>query len=190
MPTLVDADKALERLRDGNARFVRNQLDGPRTDPEYRLALTHEQDPFAVIVSCADSRVVPEVLFDQGLGDLFIIRVAGNVANSSSIASVEYAVASIDVRLVLVLGHTACGAVTAARDSDERQGNLGRLLTHIDPVIDPELSLTDVIRANAQHQATQMLKRSPAMQAVPGLRVESAVYDLHTGVVEAVHTPT
>jgi carbonic anhydrase len=184
MPNRLSADQALRRLREGNARSVRDQAQGPKTHSDLRLSLALEQNPFAVIVGCADSRVVPEVIFDQGLGDLFVIRVAGNVANDSTIGSVEFAVANIDVRLVLVIGHTNCGAVTAAMETSAREGNLGRLMTHIDPALGAGATLAANIRANARRQAAQMMRRSPLLQAVDGLQVAAAYYDLATGEVE------
>ena len=98
-------DQVLTRLQEGNARFVDDKLDGQLQNSNRRSALTSGQEPYAIILSCADSRVVPELAFDAGLGELFVIRVAGNIANSSSIASIEYAVANLGTGIIMVLGH-------------------------------------------------------------------------------------
>src|SRR5262245_4833500 len=112
-----DADTVLAHLLDGNKRFVEGKLDHPRRKPEDFVPLAEGQSPLAVIVGCADSRVAPELIFDQGVGDLFVVRVAGNVIGGTGVAlkgSIEYAIAELDVRLVMVLGHSQCGAVKAA----------------------------------------------------------------------------
>ena len=108
---------ALDRLKEGNGRFVSDKLDGKLQDSNRRESLTGGQQPFAIILSCADSRVVPELAFDAGLGELFTVRIAGNVANTSTIASIEYAIAHLNTRVIVVMGHESCGAVGAAVSS-------------------------------------------------------------------------
>ena len=110
----MTAQEALQRLKDGNHRFVKEQWEGKFNDSKRRNSLVDGQSPYAIVLSCADSRVVPELAFDTGLGELFVIRVAGNVANTESIASIEYAVAHLNTKLIMILGHQNCGAVTAA----------------------------------------------------------------------------
>ena len=127
----LSAEKALAKLKAGNKNFVADKLDGKLQNSSRRGELTGGQNPFAIILSCADSRVVPELAFDSGLGEIFVIRVAGNVANTSSIASIEYAVAHLGVNLIVVLGHESCGAVTAALAGGDNGYNLNHLLSHI-----------------------------------------------------------
>jgi carbonic anhydrase len=112
---MISADAALVRLRDGNRRFVANESTAsPLLTPSQRLALTNGQAPFAIVLGCSDSRVPAELVFDQGFGDLFVIRVAGNIVAPSQVGSVEFAAARFGTRLVVVMGHSQCGAVTAA----------------------------------------------------------------------------
>ena len=135
-PTNRNADEALTSLKAGNERFVADKLDGKLQDSSRREELTAGQAPYAIILSCADSRVVPEFTFDTGLGELFVLRVAGNVANTSTIASIEYAVAHLGCNLIVVLGHQSCGAVTAALAGGDNGYNLNHLVAHIVPAID------------------------------------------------------
>lgn len=118
MTTTRPATEAWQRLADGNARFVGDQPEHPRQDADRRAELAEGQTPVAAVLGCSDSRVAAEVLFDQGLGDLFVIRNAGQVASTSAIASIEYAVAVLGVPLVVVLAHDRCGAVLAAIDAE------------------------------------------------------------------------
>ena len=120
----VSPEAALERLKAGNARFVTDKAEKRVSDAKMRAELAKGQHPFAIILACADSRVPPEFLFDQGLGDLFVVRVAGNVTGEEVLGSIEYAVAHLHVPLVVVLGHEKCGAVKAALDQVEPEGNL------------------------------------------------------------------
>lgn len=182
---------ALERLRLGNERFVRGQARHPHQSRERRAVVAAGQHPFAVILSCADSRVPPEILFDQGLGDLFTIRNAGNVADDVAVASIEYAVLALKTPLLLVLGHQRCGAVTAALEGASLSPRLDALLARIRPAVQatadrPGSPVENAVRAHAQFAATEVVQRSAALgQAVEAhaLTVASAVYTLDTGVV-------
>ena len=120
---------ALDRLKGGNARFVKDKLEQEKQDSSRRKQISAGQNPFAVILCCADSRVVPELAFDVGLGDLFVVRVAGNVANTSSVASIEYAVANLATKLILVMGHEQCGAVAASLERVDAGPNLNQLIS-------------------------------------------------------------
>jgi carbonic anhydrase len=131
----MNKNTPIERLKTGNSNFVYNKLANKNQDSIRRLKILGGQNPFAVILTCADSRVVPELIFDTGLGDLFVVRVAGNIANQSSIASIEYAVAHLNVELIVVLGHQNCGAVTAAAKGDGVSEHLDHLLNHVKPAI-------------------------------------------------------
>jgi carbonic anhydrase len=180
----------LSRLKDGNERFVSDGLERKLQDKTRRVDLTSGQDPYAIILSCADSRVVPELAFDAGLGELFVVRVAGNVANSSSIASIEYAVAHIGTPVIVVLGHQSCGAVTAAIGGGDNGYNLNHLLSHISPAIhacEAGASVTDVVKKNAEMTAKELVGRSSIIaDAVKSgkLEIAPAYYNLDTGVVD------
>ena len=182
MAKIVPASRALARLKDGNQRFARDQMAREQQDPKRRKALAAGQAPFAGILSCADSRVVPELAFDAGLGELFVCRVAGNVANASSIASLEYAVAHLGVRLIVVLGHQACGAVGAAMGGGDNGHNLNHLLAHITPALGSK-NTESVVRKNAKLNAEQLVARSPILSKQKGLKVVPAYYALPTGKV-------
>jgi carbonic anhydrase len=179
----------IQKLRDGNSRFVADKLNGKLQDSVRRQALTGGQSPYAIVLGCADSRVVPELIFDSGLGELFAVRVAGNVANSSSIASIEYAVAHLKTKVIIVLGHECCGAVAAALEGGNNGYHLNHLLAHITPAI--ELSkgqdMNSVIKKNATLAASDLESRSPIIaQAVKNgqLKILPAHYSLDSGEVE------
>lgn len=185
MPT---AEAVLERLAAGNARFVADQTLGEGRAQSRRAELTGGQAPWAIILSCADSRVAPELLFDTGLGDLFVVRVAGNVANTSSVASIEYAVAHIGTPVVVVLGHQACGAVTAALAGGDNGPNLNHLLGHITEGLsgDGAQSVESAVRNNAAHVARELRGRSEVIDkaaAAGKLQIAPAVYSLEDGSI-------
>ena len=183
-------DQVLDRLKAGNQRFVEDSLDGQLQDSNRRNKLTSGQEPYAIILSCADSRVVPELAFDAGLGELFVVRVAGNIANSSSIASIEYAVAHIGSPVIVVLGHESCGAVTAAVAGGDNGYNLNHLLAHIAPALDDTPDGADVntvVKRNAELTARELSDRSPIIRkAVEAgkLKIVPAYYNLGTGRVD------
>jgi len=182
------ADEALASIKTGNERFVADKLDGKLQDSNRRQELTSGQKPYAIILSCADSRVVPEFTFDTGLGELFVIRVAGNVANTSTIASIEYAVAHLGVNLIVVLGHQSCGAVTAALAGGDNGYNLNHLVAHIVPAIDScnETDVDAVVKENAKKTCENLVSRSSIIggAAEKGLKIEPAFYCLESGKVE------
>lgn len=179
-----------QRLAEGNQRFVEDKLDGKLQNSNRRDELTSGQAPFAIVLSCADSRVVPELAFDTGLGELFVVRVAGNIANSSSMASIEYAVAHCGSTAIVVLGHQSCGAVTAAIAGGDNGYNLNHLLGHITPAIhaSPDgAAVDDVVKKNAQLTAEELKNRSKIIgDAVKAGAVEiiPAYYNLDTGKVD------
>ncbi len=183
-------DNVIERLKDGNERFVADKLDGKLQDSARRDSLTAGQEPYAIILSCADSRVVPELAFDTGLGELFVVRVAGNVANSSSIASIEYAVAHCGSKVVVVLGHQSCGAVTAAVSGGDNGYNLNHLLSHITPAIgaSPEgAPVNDVVKVNAKLNAEELKTRSKIIRDAANsgsIQIVPAYYNLDSGRVD------
>lgn len=183
-------ENVLQRLQDGNARYVSDQLERNLQDEARRASLTGGQQPYAIVLSCADSRVVPELAFDAGLGELFVIRVAGNVANSSSIASIEYAVAHLGTQVIVVLGHESCGAVTAAVQGGDNGYNLNHLLSHITPAIsaaDEGAEINEVVKVNAQLNAQELVNRSAIIKGAVDsgkLKIVPAYYHLDGGKVD------
>jgi carbonic anhydrase len=200
---MISAWEALERLRDGNRRFVSEDRNSDAlSNTARRQALTEGQEPFAIVLGCSDSRVPAEIVFDQGLGDLFVIRVAGNIVAPSQIASVEFAAERSGTRLVVVLGHSRCGAILATleqlgRRSGEQSRNLHAIVDRIRPAVEPLLN-TDLgsqpdalvhhsVRANVRMSANQLRHGSEILEQLiqtDGLQVVGAEYSLDTGVVE------
>ncbi|MCS7033404.1 MAG: carbonic anhydrase [Phycisphaerae bacterium] len=195
---VVPAPEALQRLIDGNDRFRHGESTFRRYDSARRQeTFAHGQKPFAAVLSCADSRVPVEAIFDQGIGDLFVARVAGNVATEGELASMEYAIEHLQTRLIVVLGHTRCGAVTAAAEGADPGGHVGHLLDHILPAVqlvrqqEPDVGAARLIRlatrANVQQSMHQMLVQSPRIaSAVKSgrVRIIGGVYDLQTGGID------
>ncbi len=181
---------SLKRLKEGNARFVEDILEGKLQNSSRRYSLIGGQKPYAIILGCADSRVVPELAFDTGLGELFTVRVAGNTANTSSIASIEYAVAHLGTKLIVVLGHQSCGAVTAAIAGGNNGYSLNHLLGHITPAIaesSQNASVNEVVKKNAELTAIDLINRSSIIKnAVDSAEVKivSAYYNLDSGKVD------
>jgi len=185
----MDAGNALEQLKQGNYRFVNNSPIAAGRDVARARELAGGQQPFAAILCCADSRVPPELIFDTGIGDLFVVRVAGNVANASSIGSIEFAVAELGVRLVVVMGHQSCGAVNAACAGVSVSPALDHIVTHIAPAVEAIESrdVDTVARANCTINADRLTAESEILtDAVKhsGLGIESAFYSFDTGEVE------
>ena len=197
MPDL-DWQRAMDRLRNGNARYQAFRQAHPRLDPEWRAELATGQNPFAAILGCADSRVPPELIFDQGLGDLFVVRVAGNVVDDLVLGSLEFAVQRLRVPLVLVLGHAGCGAVTAALSATAPTGRLAAITRRISPALsdhlpsDPAPERVDAAaRANARYVAASLREAWPDRERREGrVRVLPAFYRLEDGVVEFLDRET
>ena len=200
---MISAREALERLRAGNARFAsgsggRDALGSQRR----RIELTAGQEPFAVVLGCSDSRVPAEIVFDQGLGDLFVIRVAGNIVAPSQIGSVEFAAARFGTRLVVVLGHSRCGAVLATveelqRPAEDQSGSLYSIVDRIRPSVepllttalrhDPDALVRQAVRANIHASTRHLRERSEILEQsiqTDGLLIVGAEYALETGVVD------
>jgi carbonic anhydrase len=190
----VGADEALARLVAGNMRFIEMKLAHPDQDAGCRTALSKGQQPFAVILGCSDSRVPPEVIFDQGLGDLFVVRDAGNVADDLVIASIEYAVEHLGSRLIVVLGHERCGAVTAAVKGGEFPGHLPALMSALKPAVDKSKGGTgdavdNAVLANVGLTAEQLRESKPILAELVEkgeIKIVGARYDLDTGAVELI----
>ena len=191
----VIAAEALERLKAGNQRYTEDKDEHPHNDAAHRASLAGGQAPFATILTCADSRVPPSLIFDQGIGDLFVVRVAGNLCDDAILGSIEYASQHLGVKLVVVMGHRSCGAVSAAVDNVDVDGPATG--SHIDALIDairPAVRaaegagdlLDSSIRKNAAMVATQIRESKPIMSklAAEGVEVVPAYYDLESGAVE------
>ena len=199
---MISADAALVRLRDGNRRFVANESTAsPLLTPSQRLALTNGQAPFAIVLGCSDSRVPAELVFDQGFGDLFVIRVAGNIVAPSQVGSVEFAAARFGTRLVVVMGHSQCGAVTAAVEevlgrATSESRNLRSIVNRVRPSVQAVVSggsdrsvdalVTDAVRANVRASVDHLRHGSALLEGLiqrDGLRVVGSEYSLESGVV-------
>lgn len=169
-PSVAPAE-ALSKLREGNARYTSGALQHPGQTAERRTELARTQHPFAAILSCSDSRVPPEVVFDQGLGDLFIVRVAGNVINNEGLGSLEYAVDHLGTRLIVVLGHQRCGAVDAARKTiaakGKAPGHIQSLVTAIKPAVEATAKedLDATVKANVKHVVDTLRSSTPILKA-------------------------
>ena len=197
----IDPDAALKKLMDGNARFVKGQVKAGGRRPEDFKPLAKGQNPEAIIVSCADSRVAPEILFDTGVGDIFVIRVAGNVVYGSGVmvkGSIEYGVAELKVPLIVVLGHSACGAVKAAmqhiNQKDSLPGAINGLVELVKPAVTqsekmPGDPLENAIKKNVEIGVARLKTLEPIVgPAVKAgkVKVVGGVYDLATGAVTLV----
>ncbi len=195
-PFPKDAGEARQRLVAGNKRFVAGESIHPRATKEWRQRLSKGQKPFAAVLCCSDSRSPPELVFDQGFGDLFVIRVAGNVFAPDGLGSLEYAWLHLKVPLVLVLGHEGCGAVAAALEAKFHQAKepeaVTALVRRIDPALkdlDPKLTdeakLQAAVESNVRWSMAQLADNPDAKKALEEKRFETAgaVYGLETGAV-------
>lgn len=191
--TAVSASDALDALRAGNRRYVSGHLQHPRQTPERRAELSESQVPSAVVIGCSDSRSAPELVFDQGLGDLFVIRVAGNVIDDHALGSVEYAVEHLGTKLIVVMGHERCGAVQAARDSGQANtpghDHVASLVAAIRPAVDATAGgdAEATCKANVSNVVKALRTSQPVLRELVEagqLKVVGAYYDLDTGAVE------
>lgn len=182
----ISADKALKLLKAGNAEYVEhNALTGNVGAAQRAQTAQGGQEPFAIVVACSDSRVIPEAIFNAGIGDLFVIRVAGNVIDDHQLGSIEYAAGHLGSNLVLVLGHTHCGAVSAALAGDV-DGYIKYIVDEIQQAIGLEQDPHEACCLNVRH-SMQVIEDSLKIQAVEheyGLKVCGAVYDIESGAVE------
>jgi len=196
----ISPDEALKKLIDGNNRFVQSAQAQKDIGNNRRTELTKGQHPFAVILSCSDSRVPPEHIFDQGLGDIFVVRVAGNVADSIELGSVEYAAEHLGVPLILVLGHQSCGAVKATVDGGKPEGNIGSIVKKIAPAVkkaretvkEKDKLLDAAILENTKSTAKTLTKKSSIIKHLveeKKVKIAAGVYNMATGKVELVEVP-
>jgi len=179
---IEDPNVALQMLKDGNERYLKGKLTEKNDYKEERDALDNEQDPFAVILTCSDSRVAPEIFFDQKLGDLFVIRNAGNVADTEGLGSIEYAIEHLKTKLVVVCGHRHCGAVTAAYSGGNFSPNVKRIVDLITPAVKKGGDLDKVIHNNVEVMVEKV--KSDVIIKHLGVKVIGAYYDIHSGAVE------
>jgi carbonic anhydrase len=184
----VSADAALAKLKEGNLRFASSEVSQSKPTAARRAETAQEQHPFAIILGCADSRTAPELIFDQNLGDLFVIRTAGNLVDDHALGSIEYAVAHLGARLVVVLGHQRCGAVKAALESDHAPGHIESLVRDIQPAVKaakgkPGDALSATVTENARQVAAQIKQKAALGDLAKEVRIVYAVYDLDTGKI-------
>jgi carbonic anhydrase len=200
---MISAQQALDRLREGNGRFVADVgRPSARVSGGRRIELSLDQAPFAIILGCSDARVPAEIVFDQGLGDLFVIRVAGNIVAPSQVGSVEFAAAAFGTRLVVVLGHTRCGAILATieelrQPADHQSRNLRSIVDRVRPSVegllrtelrnDPDALVREAVRSNVRASVDHLRHGSAILEQLgqtDGLVIVGAEYSLETGVVE------
>ncbi len=188
----VEADSALKKLKEGNLRFVNQKSNHPNQTSERLKEVESKQKPFAIIVGCSDSRVPSEIIFDQGLGDLFIVRTAGQVSSYASWGSIEFANAVLGSKLIVVLGHTKCGAVSAACKVPDVPGHIVTLINAIKPAAEIAAKMKgdtveNAVKVNVAMQVKQLKSLEPVLTKAlknGNLKVVGAVYNLSTGIVE------
>lgn len=194
MKASMTPKQALQRLQDGNKRYVENQLEHPNRGGERRTKMAFGQNPYAIILGCSDSRVSPEILFDQGIGDLFIVRVAGNVLGPVELDSIEFSAVYLGSSLIMVLGHENCGAVQAVLKGETK--DIESIASLISPAIDQgknskNYTVEEAVKRNVEH-VTQELKKSPALSELikkKKLKIVGAYYDFISGKVELISQP-
>ncbi len=197
----IGPDQALKKLVDGNLRYVENRMTLPKSsDAPAREKLARGQSPYAIVLSCSDSRVPPEIIFDQGLGEIFVVRVAGNVPDPIVLGSIEYGAEHLKSPLIVVLGHRRCGAVTAAVDAEgSPEGNIGAILKAIAPAVaqarkeapgkDKAALVETAVIDNVKRVAQSLTHDSPVLHELARegkIRIVGAEYDLDTGKVALI----
>jgi len=198
---MIPAAEALARLRDGNRRFVAGEMTDQSLSNKQRRALAADQAPFAIILGCSDSRVPAELVFDQGFGDLFVIRVAGNIVAPSQVGSVEFAASKFSTKLVVVMGHSQCGAITAAVEelldgATNESRNLRSIVDRVRPAVQTVIAghghlerpalVREAVRANVRTSVDHLRHGSELLEQLvlnDGLMIVGAKYSLDTGVV-------
>jgi carbonic anhydrase len=185
----VGADDALARLKAGNERFANSKISAGQPVAARRAETAQEQHPFAIVVGCADSRTAPEIIFDQTIGDLFVIRTAGSLVDDYALGSIEYAVGHLGTRLIVVLGHARCGAVKAALGGDSAPGHVNSLVRDIQPAVTATKgkegdALANAIHENDAQMAAKIRKEAQLGELASQVRIVEGYYDLDTGKVE------
>jgi carbonic anhydrase len=196
----MNGKEALEKLIEGNRRYIAGKCQGEGRHEERRAETVCGQDPFAIVLGCSDSRVPPEIIFDSGIGDLFVIRVAGEVAGEFALGSIEYAAAHLGTPLLLVLGHTNCGAITAAVAGAGEEGHIGAVLCELCEAVEAsEKSCTEdagedervlaAVKEHALMTARKLRSSEPILKKLVNdgsLLVAVALYDIETGTVSLI----
>lgn len=187
-----EANQSLKKLLEGNKRCVVCKQQNPRQDAKRRKEVSKGQKPFAVIVGCSDSRIPPNLVFDQGLGDLFVIRLAGNIIDNAALGSIEYAVEHLGTKLVVVLGHGDCGAVTAATKTEDAPGHVGTIVKALQPAVKKARKLTgnlidNAIRENVLLMVKKIQSSKPILAEMVDkneIEIVGAYFNIETGQVE------
>ncbi|MBN3888443.1 MAG: carbonic anhydrase [Nostoc sp. JL31] len=193
-PNSISPNEAIRRLLDGNQRFINQKRQYPDQSLEHLRLVAKAQYPFAAILGCADSRVPAEIVFDQGLGDLFVVRVAGNVVSDTVIGSLEYSTAVLGSQLIMVLGHRRCGAVAEAIKNEPLPGRIGLIIEGIKPSVERVKfrtgdNMQDAVIANIQYQTEKLQESSTILAKLLGegkLKIVGACYDIDTGKVNII----
>lgn len=191
----MNAKESLQKLIEGNNRYVTAKMTHPNQSAEKRTELTKGQKPFAIILSCSDSRVPPEVIFDQGLGDLFIIRDAGNIIDNVALGSIEYAVEHLGTPLIMVLGHKKCGAVTAATKGEMTNTHIDSIIEAIKPAVDKNKGtkgdiVDETARTNVKMVIDNLKQSKPVIEEFfkeGKVSIVGGYYDLDSGKVEIIY---
>lgn len=192
----ISSEEAIRLLMEGNQRFIRAREIHPNQSVERRTDVAKGQNPIAVIVSCSDSRVPPEIVFDQGLGDLFVIRSAGNLVDSIGLGSIEYAIEHLGVELIIVLGHERCGAVSAAVQGGEAPGHIAKIIKEIHPAVEIAKKQTgdlvdNSVISNINMVVKQLQESEPILKEFihnKKLKIIGARYDLDDGIVKIINS--
>ena len=194
-------DDSLQKLMDGNKRYVEGKLANKDIGDSKRKELSKGQKPFAIVITCSDSRVPPELLFDQGLGDIFVIRVAGNVVDSIALGSIEYGAEHLHAPLIFILGHTKCGAVTATLEAKGKpEGNIGAIVQKITPAADAAKKkggtkdeiLETAIQENMKNVYKDIMNKSkiiPELVHEGKVKIVAGEYDITTGKIAMIELP-
>jgi carbonic anhydrase len=187
----MSAGDALKLLLEGNQRFIAGKMEHPNQSPARRVEIAKGQHPFATVLTCSDSRTAPEIVFDRGLGDIFVVRVAGNVADQVVIESLDYSVKHLGVRVVMILGHRRCGAVIAAVEGHEEPGDVGPMLTELRPAVEASKGQPGDPVENAVRENVKLVMKNvstsgelSAMVKSGELKIVGGIYDLDSGQIE------
>lgn len=185
----------LQKLIEGNQRFIAGNSIHPNQSVERRNEISEAQSPFAVVICCSDSRVPPEIIFDQGLGDLFVVRIAGNIVSDEILGSIEYAVQCLGIRFIMVLGHENCGAVSAAVQQDSAEGHIDLKIKAIKPAVELAKKMSGNIienssKCNIELVINNIKSADPILSKLDGLNeltMVGAYYNLHSGIVDILN---
>ena len=187
----INAEQALKELLDGNKRYTSGIYSNAHLSMQRRVEVVRAQHPLAVVLSCSDSRVLPEIIFNQGIGDLFVIRTAGNIVDAIALGSIEYAIEHLHTPLIVVLGHEACGAVTATVKGGEAPGHIAAIVNAIQPAVDktkgqPGNAIENAVRANVEAVLAHLKRELVLTEPQPAPKIVGAYYALESGSVTVI----